>query len=82
MGTNAVAYTNALAVVAGGQAPYTWVLTTGSAALPPGLNLSPNGVVSGTPTQSGTFDNIVIQMTDSTVPIARTVNLIYSLTIN
>jgi len=82
MGTNAVAYTNALAVVAGGQAPYNWVLTTGSAGLPPGLNLSPNGVISGRPTQSGTFDNIVIQMTDSTVPIARTVNLIYSLKIN
>jgi hypothetical protein len=81
-GMHGVAYTNTLAVVAGGQPPYNWVLTTGSAGLPPGLNLSPNGVISGTPTQTGIFDNIVIQMTDSTVPIARTVNLIYSLTIN
>jgi hypothetical protein len=81
-GTNGVAYTNALTVVAGGQAPYNWMLTSGSAGLPPGLNLSPNGVISGTPTQSGTFDNIVIQLTDSTVPIARAVNLGYSITIN
>ena len=81
-GTNGVAYSNALTVVAGGQAPYNWMLASGSAGLPPGLNLSPNGLISGTPTQSGTFDNIVIQMTDSTVPITRNVILVYSIKIN
>ncbi|HTQ50481.1 MAG TPA: putative Ig domain-containing protein, partial [Candidatus Acidoferrales bacterium] len=69
-------------VISGGQAPYNWALTSGSAGLPPGLSLSSNGVISGTPTQSGTFDNIVVQMTDSTVPIARIVDLVYSITIN
>ena len=82
MGTNGVAYNNALTVISGGQAPYNWALTSGSAGLPPGLSLSSNGVISGTPTQSGTFDNIVVQMTDSTVPIARIVDLVYSITIN
>jgi hypothetical protein len=80
-GTNGVAYSNALTVVAGGNAPYTWTLTSGSAGLPPGLNLSPDGIISGTPTQTGTFDNIVIQMTDSSTPIVRTVYLVYSLNI-
>jgi hypothetical protein len=81
-GTIGVAYTNALSVVAGGTFPYTWTLTSGSAGLPPGLSLSTDGHISGTPTQSGTFDNIVIQMTDSTTPIARSVILVYSLKIN
>lgn len=81
-GTNGVVYNNAMTVTAGGQGPYNWSLTSASAGLPPGLSLSPNGVISGTPTQSGTFDNIVIQMTDSSVPIARTVNLVCSITIN
>ena len=36
----------------GGFPPYTWSLVTGS--LPPGLNLSSAGVLSGTPTQTGT----------------------------
>jgi hypothetical protein len=47
----------------------------------PNLTLSSGGLVSGTPTNSATYDNIVIQMTDSSVP-PRTVQMIYSLTIN
>jgi hypothetical protein len=35
-------------------APYSWALAPGS-ALPPGLSLSPAGVVSGTPTETGEF---------------------------
>ncbi len=38
---------------AGGFAPYSWSLASG--ALPAGVSLSPSGVVSGTPSQSGTF---------------------------
>ena len=37
----------------GGQPPYTWSLTDG--ALPAGLSLSSEGVISGTPTGAGTF---------------------------
>jgi len=37
----------------GGAPPYTWSVSSG--ALPPGLNLSGSGTVSGTPIQAGTF---------------------------
>ncbi|MBK8092606.1 MAG: putative Ig domain-containing protein [Verrucomicrobiaceae bacterium] len=36
----------------GGEAPYTWTLNTG--ALPAGLTLATNGVISGTPTEQTT----------------------------
>jgi hypothetical protein len=39
--------------VSGGTSPYVWTLASG--ALPPGLVLAPNGVISGTPTQTGSF---------------------------
>jgi hypothetical protein len=38
--------------VTGGQAPYTWSLASGFV---PGLSLSPNGVLSGIPTDAGSF---------------------------
>jgi hypothetical protein len=53
-------YSQTLAA-AGGTPPYTWAAT---GALPAGLTLSPAGVLSGTPTQLGTFP-ITIQVTDS-----------------
>lgn len=37
----------------GGTAPYQWIVTGG--ALPPGLSLSPGGVLSGTPTAAGSY---------------------------
>jgi hypothetical protein len=37
----------------GGTPPYTWSIASGS--LPPGLSLSSDGTVSGTPTATGTF---------------------------
>jgi hypothetical protein len=46
----------------GGTAPYTWSVASGT--LPPGLTLSPTGKLSGTPTESGTF-NFTIKVTDS-----------------
>ena len=45
-------YSQALAVSAG-AGPFTWTLTTGP--LPPGLSLSAAGIISGTPTATGTF---------------------------
>lgn len=50
----------------GGTPPYTWSITFGS--LPPGLSLdTTSGLISGTPTQAGTFQ-MDIQANDSAVP--------------
>ena len=46
----------------GGVPPYTWKLTAGS--LPPGLSLSANGSIIGTPTTEGSF-SFAVQVTDS-----------------
>ncbi|MFO7599070.1 MAG: IPTL-CTERM sorting domain-containing protein, partial [Candidatus Desulfacyla sp.] len=45
----------------GGTSPYTFALTSGS--LPPGLSLASDGLLSGTPTQEGTF-TFTITVTD------------------
>ncbi|MEK6410394.1 MAG: putative Ig domain-containing protein [Acidobacteriota bacterium] len=51
---------------AGGLSPYTWALVSG--ALPTGLSLNPNsGVISGTPTEIGTFP-FTVRLTDSQSP--------------
>lgn len=46
----------------GGTGPYTWTVTAGS--LPPGLSLDADGLISGVPTQQGTF-NFTIEVRDS-----------------
>jgi hypothetical protein len=48
----------------GGQAPYTFSLAPGSNGLPPGLTLSPDGTISGTPLSNGTYQ-IVARMVDA-----------------
>jgi hypothetical protein len=48
-----VAYTAVTLSATGGVAPYTWTVPVGS--LPGGITLSPDGVVSGTPTANGNF---------------------------
>ena len=62
--TVGTAYT-AQATESGGEPPFTWTLTAGQ--LPPGLKLSADGVVSGTPTQAGTF-TFVLEFFDSESP--------------
>ena len=49
-------------IASGGDAPYSYALTSGS--LPPGLTLSSGGVLSGAPTASGSF-NITVTATDA-----------------
>lgn len=56
--------------------PFTWSLAFGS-ALPAGMTLSSDGTLSGTPTQSGSFD-FTLQLTDS---LGRSVQFNYTLTI-
>ena len=45
----------------GGNGSYTWSILSGS--LPDGLDLSPAGQISGTPTTAGTFD-VTVKVTD------------------
>jgi len=59
----------------GGVAPYTYTLQGG--ALPPGISLSSAGVLSGTPTQRGSY-NFSVRSTDSTTPTALFVDKGYS----
>ncbi len=56
-----MAYNQTLAA-SGGQPPYSW--TNISGALPPGLALATNGMISGTPTTDGTF-NFTVKVTDT-----------------
>ena len=52
-GSQSTAYSNSLSA-SGGTTPYTWSVTSGS--LPAGLSLSSStGLISGTPTATGTF---------------------------
>ncbi len=60
-GTTGVAF-NALLGATGGTAPYSFSVLAGS--LPPGLSLSSNGSITGTPTTVGTF-TFSVQATDS-----------------
>jgi hypothetical protein len=63
-GTCQTAYTATMPTVQGGMAPFTWS-TPGP--LPPGLALSPDGAISGTPTSTGTFA-FTATVDDSTSP--------------
>jgi hypothetical protein len=77
IGTVGTAYNFQLQAT-GGVPPYTWAVGSGS-TLPAGLSLSTSGVISGTPTASGTF-NPSIAVTDETTtntisePVAFTIN--------
>jgi len=72
------AYPATTMAASNGTAPYTWAVTSG--ALPTGLTLSSGGVLSGTPTASGTF-NFIVTVTDSATP-AHTASANLSVSIN
>ena len=78
VGTNGVVYPATTFVATGGafSPPFTWSLQSGG--LPSGLSLSSGGTVSGTPTQTGTFD-FTLQLTDS---LSRSVTWNYFITIH
>jgi hypothetical protein len=60
-----VAYSQTQLAANGGIAPYTWSIVTGSGEyFPFGLTLGSSGVISGTPTDWGTF-NFHVQVKDS-----------------
>ena len=59
-GTLGTAYSQTLAAT-GGTAPYAWAL--GAGTLPGGVTLNSAGVISGTPTNYGTF-NFTVQLAD------------------
>lgn len=51
---------NATFTASGGTEPYTWSVDDA----PPGLTMSEDGVLSGTPTDVGTFDTMAVTVTD------------------
>jgi hypothetical protein len=68
-GVIGVPYSQAL--TAGGEpAPYSWTMAPLKGLLPPGLGLSPAGVISGTPLLAGTF-SFSAQVTDSSSHAAQ-----------
>ncbi len=60
-GTVGVPYSQTVAAT-GGVTPYSWSIASGS--LPPGVNLSGAGLVSGTPTANGSFA-VTLRVTDA-----------------
>jgi hypothetical protein len=74
-------------VATGGQAPFAWTLNSGT--LPPGLSLSPQGVISGTPpitdlNSDGTAKiySFAIRVTDSQIPTSAYQIGSFTITIN
>jgi len=59
------AFYQQLLMASGGQPPYHWSLQTGSAPLPPGLELAPDGVIFGTCDAPGTFP-FIVHLADAT----------------
>jgi hypothetical protein len=57
-------YTPIALQVSGGTPPYHWSLANGSGPLPPGMSLSPTGVIAGTPTSSSAF-SFAVRVADS-----------------
>jgi hypothetical protein len=62
--TESVPYTQVL-LEQGGVGPLTWTLASG--ALPPGLSLTPSGILTGSPTASGAF-TFAVHLVDSSSP--------------
>lgn len=71
---------NQIITAKGGIEPYTYTIIDGQ--LPPGLSLnSTNGAISGTPTNSGTY-NFTVMASDSDTPNSNTGSKAYSLVVS
>lgn len=68
-----------LLIASGGVQPYTWTITSGS--LPPGLSLTTDGIISGTPTMTGTF-SFTVKVVDSQSPVQAVNSQNFSIMIN
>jgi hypothetical protein len=79
-GSVGATYSQTLTATGGaGASSYTWAVATG--APPPGLTLSPAGVLSGTPTAAGTF-NFTVQVSSQVPTIGvQTANQAFSIVI-
>jgi hypothetical protein len=74
-----VTYPGATLAAAGGTAPLTWTVSTGS--LPPGLTLNgTTGAITGTPTVAGN-NSFTVTVTDSSTPTAETAKVKLSIAI-
>lgn len=62
----------------GGQAPYTWAITSGS--IPTGTTLATSGGLTGFPSAAGAFP-FTIQVTDSETPTPATASASFTITI-
>jgi hypothetical protein len=67
VGEVGLAYTPVAYQATGGNAPYIWRVSDG--ALPGGLSISSDGVISGTPTASGSF-TFAVEVTDAGIATA------------
>ena len=76
-GTNGVSYSQQLSA-AFGHPPYSWSLISGS--LPPGLTLSPDGLISGSPAFIGTV-SFTVEVTDA-LSITATETFTFSVILN
>jgi len=68
-----------LLIASGGLQPYTWSISAGS--LPPGLTLTTDGVISGTPTTTGAY-NFTAEVIDSQTPVKAGNTQGFTITIN
>lgn len=73
----------------GGTPPYSWSWSASNipgspaSSLPPGLTLSASGVISGTPTTAGTYNAVLVSLSDSCTAdgCTNTVSKTYRITI-
>ncbi len=68
VGITGVAYTSTQFTATGGSGSYTWAAT----GLPAGLSLSASGLLTGTPSATGTFSSVNITATDATASTFKT----------
>lgn len=82
-GTVNISY-NATITASGGVAPYTFTMDASSSALPANLVFnpgSPSATITGTPTATGTTNNIIIDVKDSEAT-PMTAQMTFSITVN